>query len=112
MASPQRRDRKKQGHHGAATDQTSSAEERLVQVFDQVVQGVLKEPPKSKDGVPASILQSLCLLHPRFKDFAELNELRAEEQRLKDEVNWLKTKGSMPDPRRKKKNESTTDGGD
>eukprot|EP00931_Biecheleriopsis_adriatica_P026038 TRINITY_DN15868_c0_g2_i1.p1 TRINITY_DN15868_c0_g2~~TRINITY_DN15868_c0_g2_i1.p1 ORF type:complete len:119 (+),score=30.78 TRINITY_DN15868_c0_g2_i1:73-429(+) len=75
--------------------------ERIVQVFDQVTQGVLKVPPATAKGVPAAVMEALCLQHPKFKDWAEFRALKAEEKRLEEELEYLKNK--KVDPRRKGK---------
>eukprot|EP00931_Biecheleriopsis_adriatica_P026037 TRINITY_DN15868_c0_g1_i1.p1 TRINITY_DN15868_c0_g1~~TRINITY_DN15868_c0_g1_i1.p1 ORF type:complete len:120 (+),score=31.92 TRINITY_DN15868_c0_g1_i1:73-432(+) len=82
-------------------DKDNLPEERLVQVFDQVVQGVLKVPPPTATGVPEAVMEALCLQHPKFKDWAEFRALKAEEKRLQEELEYLKNK--KVDPRRKGK---------
>mmetsp|Transcript_74740 Transcript_74740/g.120673 ORF Transcript_74740/g.120673 Transcript_74740/m.120673 type:complete len:143 (+) Transcript_74740:101-529(+) len=95
--SSQRLAARKAAKQGGATDATSGPEERLVQVLDKVGQGILEVPPQTYEELPSAVMQVLCLLHPRYKDHAEFRGLQAEERRLKEEVESLKTK--KPDSR-------------
>ncbi|CAE7840528.1 unnamed protein product [Symbiodinium sp. CCMP2592] len=69
----------KQGQSAAAanTEKDNLPEERLVGILDQVVQGVLKAPPPTAAGVPQSVMEVLCGLHPRYRDWAEFRAMKA-----------------------------------
>eukprot|EP00930_Biecheleria_cincta_P028114 TRINITY_DN19606_c0_g1_i1.p1 TRINITY_DN19606_c0_g1~~TRINITY_DN19606_c0_g1_i1.p1 ORF type:complete len:128 (-),score=32.44 TRINITY_DN19606_c0_g1_i1:23-406(-) len=96
-----RKDKKDPGAAGTFTnpDKDNLPEERIVQVFERVVQGIVKQPPPTAAGVPQAIMETLCRLHPRYKDWAEYRALKAEEIRLTEELEFLKNK--KPDGRRK-----------
>jgi len=64
-----------------------------------VVKRLIEVPPPNAAGVPQAVMESLCLMHPRYKDWAELRALKAEEVRLQEELEYLKNK--KPDGRRR-----------
>ena len=74
-------------------------EERIVSVFEKVVQGIVKTPPPTAAGVPQAIMEVLAREHPRYTDWAKYRAMKAEEIRLKEELEFLKNK--KPDGRRK-----------
>mmetsp|Transcript_117004 Transcript_117004/g.164439 ORF Transcript_117004/g.164439 Transcript_117004/m.164439 type:complete len:145 (-) Transcript_117004:105-539(-) len=88
----------KQGQSAAAAnpEKDNLPEERLVGILDQVVQGVLKAPPPTAAGVPQSVMEVLCGLHPRYRDWAEFRAMKAEEKRLQEELQSLKTQTTKP----------------
>ena len=65
------------GELSSAPEKDQQPEERLVQVLDKVVQGVLKAPPATAQGVPQAVMETLCLQHPRYKDWAEYRAKKA-----------------------------------
>ncbi|CAE7803081.1 unnamed protein product [Symbiodinium sp. CCMP2456] len=69
----------KQGQNAAAAnpEKDNLPEERLVGILDQVVQGVLKAPPPTAAGVPQTVMEVLCGLHPRYRDWAEFRAMKA-----------------------------------
>ncbi|CAE7889354.1 unnamed protein product [Symbiodinium sp. KB8] len=88
----------KQGQSAAAAnpEKDNLPEERLVGILDQVVQGVLKAPPPTAAGVPQSVMEVLCGLHPRYRDWAEFRAMKAEEKRLQEELQSLKFQTTKP----------------
>jgi len=85
-------------------DPAQVAEERLVEILDNVTQTLLEDPPATQEALPASVLQALCLQHSRFREHAAFEKLQVEEVRLQEKLKKLeKQRDEAPLQRRRMK---------